>query len=223
MTYFNQEFLEFLRELSVDNDRDWFNANKKRYEDHVKKPFENFIAKMIDEMQKLDRNVLITPKDAIFRIYRDTRFSKDKTPYKNHVSAIVSRGGRKNKSTPGLYIQLSGEDARIYSGAYELDRVALQNVRETIASNLEEFEALINDKKFVATFGEIQGEQNKRLPKEFQEVAKRQPLIANKQFYYFAKFEPEIVLDAKFPALLINHFKIAQPLGNFLWEATKGE
>jgi uncharacterized protein (TIGR02453 family) len=222
MAYIAKDFLQFLRELSTNNNRDWFNNNKKRYEDNVKKPFEAFIEVMIDEMQKLDRNILITPKDAIFRIYRDTRFSKDKTPYKTQMSAIVSRGGRKNKSTPGLYIQFSDEDARVYSGAYELDKNALQNVREAIASDLNGFNVLINDRKFKNKFGKIQGEKNKRLPKEFQEVALKQPLIANKQFYYFAKFEPELIFDPNLPKIMMDHFKVAQPLGNFIWEASQG-
>jgi uncharacterized protein (TIGR02453 family) len=222
MAYFTNEFLRFLSELSANNDRDWFNANKKRYEDHVKKPFEAFVQHMIDEMQQLNRNILITPKDAIFRIYRDTRFSNDKTPYKTFVSAIVSSGGRTNKSTPGIYIQFSAEDARVYSGAYEPDKNELQNIRAGIASNLKEFNALINDKSFKSKFGEIQGEKNKRIPKEFEEAAKQQPLIANKQFYYFAKFEPEIILDPKLPKIMMDHFKVALPLGNFLWEASKG-
>jgi len=222
MAYFTKDFLKFIKDLSKNNNRDWFNANKSRYIEHVKEPFEAFIQVMIDEMQKLDRNVLITPRDAIFRIYRDTRFSKDKTPYKNHISAIVSRGGRKNKSSPGIYMQFSAEDARIYSGAYELDKNALQNVREGIASNLKEFNSLINDRKFKNKFGEVLGEKNKRIPKEFQEVAEEQPLIANKQFYFFAKLDPKIVLDPKLPKIMIDHYKIAQPLGNFLWEASKG-
>jgi len=222
MAYFTKDFLKFIKDLSKNNNRDWFNANKSRYIEHVKEPFEAFIQVMIDEMQKLDRNVLITPRDAIFRIYRDTRFSKDKTPYKTHISAIVSRGGRKNKSSPGIYIQFSAEDARIYSGAYELDKNALQNVREGITSNLKEFNSLINDRKFKNKFGEILGEKNKRIPKEFQEIAEVQPLIANKQFYFFAKFDPEIVLDPKLTKIMIDHYKIAQPLGNFLWEASKG-
>ncbi len=222
MAYFTKDFLKFIKDLNKNNNRDWFNANKSRYIEHVKEPFEAFVQVMIDEMQKLDRNVLITPKDAIFRIYRDTRFSKDKTPYKTHISAIVSRGGRKNKSSPGIYIQFSAEDARIYSGAYELDKNALQNVREGITSNLKEFNSLINDRKFKNKFGEVLGEKNKRIPKEFQEIAEVQPLIANKQFYFFAKFDPEIVLDPKLTKIMIDHYKIAQPLGNFLWEASKG-
>ena len=222
MAYFTDEFLKFLRDLEKNNNRDWFNANKSRYVEHVKEPFEAFVQKLIDEMQKLDPSVLITPKDAVFRIYRDTRFSKDKTPYKTHVSAIVSQGGRKNRSSPGVYVQFSGDDVRIYSGAYELDKKALQNVREGIASNLDKFNKLINDRKFKNKFGEIQGEKNKRIPKEFQEVAKEQPLIANKQFYYFAKFDPEFILDPKLPKKIIDYYKVAQPLGKFFWEASIG-
>ncbi len=222
MAYFTKDFLKFIKDLSKNNNRDWFNANKSRYIEHVKEPFEAFVQVMIDEMQKLDPNILITPKDAIFRIYRDTRFSKDKTPYKTSVAAVISQKGRKDTSSPGIYVQFNAEDARVYSGAYQLDKNALQNVREGIASNLEEFNALINDRKFKNKFGEIQGEKNKRIPKEFQEIVEKQPLIANKQFYYFAKFEPEFVLDPKLPKKLMEYYKVARPLGNFLWNATKG-
>lgn len=222
MAFFTNEFLHFLRDLSANNNRDWFTANKKRYETHVKKPFEAFIEVMIDEMQQIDRNILITPKEAIFRIYRDTRFSQDKTPYKTFVSAIVSSGGRNNKSTPGVYIQFSAEDARVYSGAYEVEKNELQNIRAAIATNLKEFDALINDKNFKKKFGEVRGEKNKRIPKEFEEAAKQQPLIANKQFYYFAQFEPEIILNPELHKIILDHYKVAQPLGKFLWEATKG-
>lgn len=222
MAYFTQDFLTFLKELAANNDRDWFNQHKKQYETHVKKPFENFVGALIAEMQKTDPNVLITPKDAIFRIYRDTRFSKDKSPYKTHVSAIVSRAGRKDRSSPGMYVQLSAEDARVYSGAYEPEKNELQNIREAIATNPGEFEKLINDKNFKAKFGEIQGEKNKRLPKELENAAAKQPLIANKQFYYFAKFDPEIVLKPDLPKILMDHYKAGQPLGDFLWRAAKG-
>lgn len=222
MAYLTQEFLTFLKELAANNDRDWFNQHKKRYEEHVKKPFENFVGALIAEMQKLDPNVLITPKDAIFRIHRDTRFSKDKSPYKTHVSAIVSRVGRKDRSSPGMYVQISAEDVSVYSGAYEPDKNELQNIREAIASNPGEFEKLINDKNFKAKFGEIRGEKNKRLPKELEAAAAKQPLIANKQFYYFAKFDPEIALKPDLPKILMDCYKAGQPLGDFLWRAAKG-
>ncbi|MEM9823329.1 MAG: DUF2461 domain-containing protein, partial [Bacteroidota bacterium] len=199
------------------NHREWFHANKKRYETDVKKPFYAFVELMIDQLAALDRTILLTPKDCIFRINRDIRFSKDKTPYKTQMSAIISPGGRKALSgPPGLYLQFSVEDARIYSGLYQIEKKDLQNIREAIASQPKEFAKLIKAKKFVDTFGEIHGEKNKRLPKDLREAAEAQPLIYNKSFYYFASFPPDFILDPQLPQILVKHFKAAQPLNAFL-------
>ena len=127
----------------------------------------------------------ITPKDAIFRLNRDIRFSKDKTPYKIHMAALISPGGKADKTTPAMYLQANHMDIRVYSGSHMLEKDQLYGVRKQIASNLDEFYKLISDKKFVQTFGEIHGERNKRLDPEFQKVFEKQPLLANKSFYYF--------------------------------------
>jgi uncharacterized protein (TIGR02453 family) len=221
MEYFSKAFLKFLADLDKNNNREWFHENKKRYEQDVKKPFEKFIGIMIDKMQAVDATIVITPKDAIFRIHRDVRFSKDKSPYKNHVSAIISKGGRKDMTTPGLYIQVSAKEFGIYSGAYMPDKNQLQGIREAIASDLSGFKKLINAKAFVSKFGTIQGEKNKRIPKEFQEEAELQPLIANKQFYYMANLKAETVLDPKLPKILMDHYQAGLPLSRFLSEAMR--
>ncbi|MCB0818301.1 MAG: DUF2461 family protein, partial [Flavobacteriales bacterium] len=82
MAWFTADYQRFFKDLAAHNDRDWFHANKKRYETSVKKPFEAFVQELIDRMGKLDKQYRITPKEAIFRIHRDVRFSNDKTPYK---------------------------------------------------------------------------------------------------------------------------------------------
>lgn len=221
MPHFNKDFLKFFKELEKNNEREWFHANKKRYEENVKKPFSDFVALMLDKMQVIDGRIVLLPKDAIFRINRDIRFSKDKSPYKNHVSAILSPGGRKNMHAPGIYLQLNHKSAEVYSGQYRLDAKQLQKVRTHIAANLKTFEKLIRQKKFVEKFGEIQGEKNKRLPKEFQELAEKQPLIANKAFYFMAQFKPTVILEKDFPKLLMDHYKAARPLSTFFEEALK--
>ena len=221
MAFFTKDYIDFLQELTKNNDREWFNANKKRYEKSVKEPFAAFVQTMIDRVQEKDANVVITPKDAIFRIYRDTRFSKDKTPYKTHMSAIISAGGRKHMIKPGIYIQFGAEDARIYSGAYQLDKNQLQAVREAIASDLEGFEKLLKAKAFKEKFGEIYGDEHKRLPKEFQEAAEKQPLLYKKSFYFFAKFEPEMILKDNLADMLMEYYTAGQPLGRFLAEAAE--
>lgn len=216
MAYFTKEYLQFFKGLKKNNNREWFHANKKQYESAVKKPFYDFVEKMIDQLSALDKTIVLTPKDCIFRINRDIRFSKDKTPYKTQMSAVIAPGGRKQLSgPPGLYIQFSVEDVRIYSGMYRLEKKDLQNIREAIASQPKEFAKLIKAKKFVNKFGEIHGEKNKRLPKEFQEAAEQQALLYNKSFYYFAQFKADLVLDPKLPKILVDHYKAAQPLNAF--------
>ena len=100
MPYFTKETIKFLNELKKNNNREWFNANKSRYIAQVKDPFEIFIGDLIEAMNPYFESLPIAPKDAIFRIYRDVRFSKNKIPYKTNVSAIISPGARKDKTPP---------------------------------------------------------------------------------------------------------------------------
>jgi uncharacterized protein (TIGR02453 family) len=191
MIYFTKDFTSFFSELENNNHKEWFHENKKRYETSVKKPFEEFVGEMISALTEIYAEMMITPKDAIFRINRDIRFSKDKSPYKTHMAALLSPGGKKDKTTPAMYLQMNHKDVRVYSGSHMLEKDQLHNVRASIKENLDEFNKLVTDKSFVETFGEIHGEKNKRVPPEFTDTVESQPLIANKSFYYFFKQKPE--------------------------------
>ncbi len=159
MPHFDKQFLEFFKELGKNNNRDWFLAHKKQYDESVRGPFVAFVQDLMDRVSESEGPIPGEAKDAIFRLNRDIRFSKDKTPYKNHMAALISSGGKKDKTTPGLYLQASAEDLRIYSGAHLLEKDQLQNVRNHIASNLKEFEKLITGKLFTERFGQILGER----------------------------------------------------------------
>lgn len=154
-TYFTPDYLKFYKELASNNNKDWFDANRERYHKSVKEPFEQFVNELIIAVQKKDKDINIGAKDCIFRINRDVRFSKDKTPYKIRSSAIVSPGGKKGKSNPGFYFELGPENVGIYGGAYFPDTDELLRIRTYIAKNLKTFEGLINDKKFRKYFGEL--------------------------------------------------------------------
>ena len=219
MKYFTQDFIDFFSDLKNNNNRDWFKANKERYEQSVKIPFENFIQDMIFKIQEDDENLIITPKESIFRIYRDIRFSKDKTPYKTHASAVIVNGGRKNYTDPGVYIEISSDKLNFYSGIYQMSKEQIYKVREFIASNLEEFETLISDKTFKKYFGKIEGEKNKRLPIEFKRIMKEQPLIANKQFYYIGKVDIKKILSKNLTDHLMKYYYVAKPINLFLSDA----
>lgn len=215
MSHLSPDFLEFFKELAPNNNKDWFDENRKRYHENVKVPFENFVTAVINEMRKTDDSLNITYKDCIFRINRDIRFSKDKSPYKLNRSAIISAGGKKDKTTPGLYFEISPEHARVYTGVYQLDKDQLYAVREEIAENLKEFEKIISNKKFKEVYGEINGDKNARIPKEFQEAGEKQPLMYNKNFYVYTSFPPESIFEENFEKKLVDTYKVAEPLAQF--------
>jgi uncharacterized protein (TIGR02453 family) len=218
-TYFSEDFIEFFKELAPNNNKDWFDANRKRYVANIKEPFEAFVGDLIGMMKKYDDKINLLPRECIFRINRDIRFSKDKSPYKNQVSAIVSSGGKKDKTQPGIYVELSPERVRVYMGAHMLDKDQLYAVRSSIVNHLSEFDALVNSKDFIGTFGEVLGERNARLPKEFQEAGEKQPLVFNKGFYYFHDMDPAIALKDGLIDKIEKVYKKGKPLSDFLSNA----
>jgi uncharacterized protein (TIGR02453 family) len=215
MSYFNASFLNFLNELSKNNNSAWFNENRKTYEKEVKKPFSAFVDEMISRIRKYEPEVNIKSSDAIMRINNDIRFSKDKTPYKTHLAANISVYGKKDKSYPGFYFQLSAENIMIYGGLYMLDNTRLQNVRNFIAKDLNTFSKLYNDKSFKELYGNLQGEQHKRIPKEFQSVAEKEPLIANKQFYYSASLTARIITTDELADKLMAYYLAGKKINDF--------
>lgn len=218
-----KDLRQFFIDLSRNNHKEWFDENRKRYENHVKKPLYQLVGDVIELVKKIDPNVTMQPKDAVFRINRDIRFSKDKSPYKLHVAAHISPSVKKDTQTPGIYFQVSAESLWIGSGIYEPDKQTLEDIRYHIAGHQEQFSQLISNKTFLRYFKSgIAGEKNKVIPKELKEAAERQPLIYNKQFYYFAEYEDDsIIFGDTLAAFIVEHFKAAQPLNTFFREAIK--
>jgi uncharacterized protein (TIGR02453 family) len=219
MTFFTEDFLQFFIELAPNNNKDWFDLNRKRYEKSVKEPFKKFVQHMIDEIAKTDPKFKdIEAKDCIFRINRDIRFSSDKTPYKLNVSAVVAPDGKKSKAVNGVYFEFGPEHVRVYGGVYEIDKDDLLTVREGMAADIEKFQKVYNDQKFKSVFGSILGEKNKLLPKELKEAAEKEPLIYNKQWYFYAQFDPETVLKADLDKIVLDCFETGKPVENYFNE-----
>ena len=216
MPYFTKDYIDFFKELSNNNNRDWFQTNKKRYEKSVKDPFNNFVSALLEELQKDWGPIPWTAKDFVMRIYRDTRFSKDKTPYKDYMAAMVSQYGRKEMTRPGIYLHANHNGVELYTGCYVLEKENLYNVRSKIIENAKQFNALINDSKFKQTYGEVLGDKHKRLPKEFQEAAEKQPLIYNKGFYYCSKLPAKELLSDHLVNKIIANYKVAEDINQFL-------
>ena len=220
MTYFKSDFNAFFKELAANNHKDWFDVNRERYHENIKKPFEDFVAALMIELQKDDPHINGDPRKAVFRINRDIRFSKDKTPYKLNRSAFISRYGRKDGGYPGLYIHLGPEKVMIGGGIYNPDKQELQTIREYMMNHPKDLRDAINDPIFLEVFGSLKGEENKRLPtNELAEAAKKQPLIFKKQFFYSADFPAEIVTDDLLLEFIVEKHRDAKPVVDFFQNA----
>lgn len=219
MPHFSQDYFDFFKELAANNNKDWFDLNRDRYKKSVKEPFDQFITDVINEVAKIDSSVTITYKEAVFRINRDIRFSKDKTPYKLNRSAIISPKGRKDKSFPGLYIELSPEHFRIYGGVYMPDKTQLYNIRETITSDPEALKKLTANKEFTELFSEVRGEKNKVIPKEFKEAGSTFDLIYNKQYYWFTELPLKVALQKDLIEKVIQVYKVNKPMMDYFRKA----
>lgn len=181
------EYPNFFLDLEKNNESTWFHEQKKRYTKHVKNPFESLISELI-MLESNYQPMPVLPKDLIFRINRDIRFSKDKSPYKLNRSAVISPNGKKDHAKPGFYVEIGSQNLSIAGGVWAPEKDQLNKIREYIASDIDEFKEVVNQKIFVSVFKEIKGERNKRLPKDLQEAAENEPRIYNKQFYWWANF-----------------------------------
>lgn len=221
--YFTQEFGRFFKELAANNNRDWFHENKKRYTEHVKDPFYHLVADVIERIRKHDSGLQLEVKNAVFRINRDIRFSKDKTPYKLNVSAVISDKGRKDMQAPGIYLQVGVDELAIGGGAYMPDKENLHKIRSAIASDPRHVEALLRDKKFNDMLGGLaESEKNKILPKEFKEAGEKNPLLFNKQFYFMKFYEGEnYVIRPDLDEFIEQHYLAARSWNEFLEKAIK--
>lgn len=219
MSYFSADFMKFMRGLAKNNDREWFKGHKDDFERHVKEPFAEFVGEMIHRIQAVDPAVVLEPKDAIFRIHRDTRFGKDKTPYKTNVSAVITRTGRKDLQYPSIYLQLGAQELGIAGGAHSPDKENLLAIRRAIQADAAGFKRITGAKRFKELCGELQGDKNKILPPEFKGDADRIPWLANKQFYYWASYPGSEALRDDLPEFVMKHYRASQPLNAFLKKA----
>ena len=219
MAQLPNDFNAFFKDLAKNNNKEWFDANRKRYETSVKEPFAAFVGEAIKRIGKLDKAISIEPKDAIFRINRDIRFSKDKTPYKLSTSAIISSAGKKDHAAPGIYLELGPEHVGIYAGAYMPEKAQLERIRTALINDGKALRKIICAKPFVDHFGAVRGEVNKVIPAPFKVAAAKEPLIANKQFYVMAELPAKLVASEDLLDVLLDHYKAVRPFNDWLQKA----
>ncbi|MCP5120127.1 MAG: DUF2461 domain-containing protein [bacterium] len=161
---FGKQALQFLRGLEANNNREWFQARKKHYEECLKAPMVTLVEAINRELVRFAPDHVTEPKAAVYRIYRDTRFSKDKTPYKTHVAANFPRRGLEKQAAAGYYFHFSTKDVTVAGGAYMPGPEQLLAIRTHLAENHKAFEKLLRGKRLRDTLGELKGEQLTRPP-----------------------------------------------------------
>ncbi|MEM9050462.1 MAG: DUF2461 domain-containing protein [Bacteroidota bacterium] len=220
MKYFSADFNLFFKELAANNHKDWFDQNRDRYHRNIKEPFEIFVTALIDELKKEDPRLNINPKSTIFRINRDIRFSKDKSPYKLNRSAAIAPNGKKSIAQGGLYFEIGPGRVAIGGGAFQPEKEELQRLREYIVDHPKQFRKAIEDEKFNEHFDEIYGDENKRLPsKELMAAAEKEPLLFKKSMYYFAEESPDLVESDELMPTILEYHAAAKPLRDFIAKA----
>jgi uncharacterized protein (TIGR02453 family) len=213
---FPEAGLAFLRALVKNNRREWFQPRKFIYEEKVKQPMVELVTRVNAAMLTFAPAYVAEPEKAIFRIYRDTRFSKDKTPYKSHIAAVFHGRGMTKESGSGLYFAISAKEIEVAGGIYMPSPATLLAIRTHIAANHEEFRALIRDRALRRLLGEMQGEQLSRLPKGFSADHPAADLLRYKQFLFYTMLDPKLALTPKLEREVIKRFRVLMPFLDFL-------
>ncbi|PKQ64538.1 hypothetical protein BZG02_06195 [Labilibaculum filiforme] len=211
----NKNVYPFLLELRENNNREWFRANKNKY-DKAKKDFELFVALSIEQLKQIDPDLSgLVAKDCIFRIFRDVRFSEDKQPYKTHFGAFLAKNGRKS-SYGGYYIHIQPDGSFLGGGCFMPAPNVLKAIREEIYHNPLEFKEIITNKEFISHFPELYGDKLKTAPRGYPKDFEYIDLLNYKNYAVGKMVPDEIVLSDRFPKEISNCFTSLHSLNVYL-------
>src|ERR1700722_2442562 len=211
-TYFSGDALKFLRGLKRNNDRVWFEARRGVFEKELKEPMLKLIGEINEAMVEFAPMHVRPPQKIMMRIYRDIRFSKNKQPYKTHVSAWWVRDGLQKTSGAGFYLQVSAEEVLVAAGVYMPEREQLLAIRRYLAEHHKEFRAVMIRKKLRSLMNENDGVPLTRAPKGFPEEHPAIDLLKNKQWGVSARLPVERATRATLVKDVVQRFKVAAPL-----------
>ena len=213
---FPKEGIKFFNELRKNNNREWFSANKQTFEDKVKAPMVELVNAVNAELATFAPNHVTEPGKAIYRIYRDTRFSADKTPYKDHIAANFPRRGLEKHACAGYYFSISSKELEVAGGVYMPGPEELLALRNYIVREHEELRRLTKETKLRSLVGELKGSQLSRPPKGFPCDHPATDLLKYKQLYFYVTLTAENSGTPKLLPDLIKRLRVMQPVVDFL-------
>jgi len=218
---FTKETLRFLRELGENNERGWFNANKHRYETHVLAPSLAFIAAMAPQLNRISSHFLASAKrsgGSLMRVYRDTRFSKNKEPYKTNIGIQFRHELGRDVHAPGFYLHIEPDGCFAAAGLWRPEPQAQASIRREISEQPALWRKASRNKRFVELFT-LGGDTLKRPPKGYDEDSEYIEDIKRKDFICSTPLKHSDVLSADFSARVTGLYKRAAPLMSFLCAA----
>ncbi len=219
--HFTPEFFAFLRDLKNNNNREWFQANKERYRAEIQAPLLRFISDFSEPLSGISEHFVADPRPSggsMFRIYRDVRFSKDKSPYKTHAAAQFRHRAGRDVHAPGFYLHL--ETGGIFAGAglWHPDRSALDQIRTAIVERPDDWRAALSDASF-AQHHELSGESLKRAPRGYDPEHPLIEDIKRKDFVCVQRFTQKQATSTTFLDTFAASCRAASPFVRFLTEA----
>ncbi len=214
---FPADALSFFRSLKRNNNRTWFNDHKARYVENVKFPMETFLFHLRERLHRSIPDLDIDPKKSMYRIYRDIRFSKDKSPYKTHQAAAFTFSGGHRNHDPGFYLHIEPGTVFIGGGWWMPDLSKLKTLRAALATGFPEFRKILARKKFRDLFGNLQGEKLSRLPRGYEAGHPAEDLLRHKQFLVSVTFPAERILDGAFLRETADAFTTMEPFVRYLF------
>ena len=217
-SYFTPKSLSFLRALKRNNDRDWFRARKDDNEQHVRAPMVAVIERLAVDFGRFAPELDASPKRCIYRIYRDTRFSDDKTPLKTQIAASFRWRGLPRGRSAGLYVEVNPGWVWMGGGFYAPETADLARIRQHISDTHPELHRLTRAAAFRRAFQELEGERLSRVPRGFAKDDPAEAYLKHRNFLAGREFPPELATSAAFYPTLLATFKAVMPIVRFLNE-----
>jgi uncharacterized protein (TIGR02453 family) len=213
---FSPEAVKFFKGLARHNNRDWFLPRKAVFEEHVKAPMRELVEALNGELKKFAPEFVTDPDKAVYRFYRDTRFSKDKTPYKDHIAASFRRRGSGPHQSGGFYLQFSDKDCAVGGGVYMPEPEVLLAIRGHIAEHHGKLRKILAGAALRKQLGELQGDQLSRVPKGFAADHPAADLLKFKSLFLWKSLAPEVALTPQFFSEVLTRFRLMKPFLDFL-------
>ena len=213
---FPPETLRFLRALKRNNRREWFEAHRGDYEAYVRQPMTAIVERLAVDLRAFAPELVASPKISMYRIYRDTRFSENKTPYKTHIAAVFPTRGLAKHEGAGAYFHVSPDEVWIGGGMYSPQPPQLVAVREHIAGHVKQLRAIVESPGFLKTVGPLHGDKLTRVPRGFARDHPAAEFLKFKHFVAGADLPPSIATSPKFYKTLLATFRQITPLARFL-------